>query len=228
MDHRKPFWWRALTNSFTIVTVLIVGLGIAIANLSLGKGAAPPPADAAALSTNDMLALVSNDYVTPAEAAGIATAKKRAYEAQVRAERAARAKARREAREAKERAAARAAARAKARASAAAREAARSNLSSAQNEALGKKMNAAKGWAGCWTSLDQLWTHESHWNERAANPYSGAYGIPQSLPGSKMASAGGDWQTNSATQIAWGLSYISARYGNPCKAWAFWQSNNWY
>lgn len=224
----RPILWRVLTHSATIGIVVIVGLGIAIANLDLGKGS-PPPADAAQLSTNDMLALVSHDYVTPAEAAGIAAAKQRAYEAQVRAERAARERAKREALAKRKREAARAAARARARASAAAKAVAgAANPSAAQNQALGEKMNAAKGWAGCWPSLLQIWTHESHWNERASNPYSGAYGIPQALPGSKMATAGANWQTNAATQIAWGLSYISARYGDPCKAWTFWQNNHWY
>ena len=62
----------------------------------------------------------------------------------------------------------------------------------------------------------------------ATNPSSGAYGIPQSLPASKMASAGADWQTNPATQIAWGLGYIQGRYGSPCGAWAHSQAHNWY
>jgi len=68
------------------------------------------------------------------------------------------------------------------------------------------------------------------WNEKAGNPSSGAYGIPQSLPASKMASAGSDYRTNPATQIKWGLSYIQGRYQNPCNAWALWQSRNphWY
>ncbi|MFD0855336.1 lytic transglycosylase domain-containing protein, partial [Actinomadura adrarensis] len=105
---------------------------------------------------------------------------------------------------------------------------ARSNPSSKQNKAYGKKMNELKGWGECWPSLETLWDHESNWNERAENPSSGAYGIPQSLPGSKMASAGADWRTSSPTQIAWGLSYIKARYKDPCGAWAFWQRNNWY
>ncbi|HEU5157836.1 MAG TPA: lytic transglycosylase domain-containing protein [Streptosporangiaceae bacterium] len=217
-----------LTHSVTITTVVVVGLGVIIANISLGKGA-PPPAGASQLSTNDMLALVSHDYVTPGEAAGIAAAKKRAHEAQIRAERAAREKARRESIAARKRAAARAAARAKARAEAEARRLAGiPNPSAAENQALGKRMNAAKGWSSCWPSLLELWTRESHWNERAHNPYSGAHGVPQALPGSKMASAGPNWETNSVTQIAWGLSYISARYGNPCKAWTFWQNNHWY
>ncbi|WP_327369593.1 lytic transglycosylase domain-containing protein [Streptomyces sp. NBC_01217] len=71
--------------------------------------------------------------------------------------------------------------------------------------------------------------HESSWNYRASNPSSGAYGLVQALPGSKMASAGADWQTNPATQIKWGLSYMnSSRYGSPCAAWSFWQANGWY
>lgn len=70
--------------------------------------------------------------------------------------------------------------------------------------------------------------HESSWNYRAQNPSSGAYGLVQALPGTKMASAGADWQTNPATQIKWGLNYMNDRYGSPCGAWSFWQANNWY
>ncbi|MFD5325625.1 transglycosylase SLT domain-containing protein [Streptomyces sp. NPDC127092] len=70
--------------------------------------------------------------------------------------------------------------------------------------------------------------HESGWNYRATNPSSGAYGLVQALPGSKMSSAGADWQTNPATQIKWGLSYMDGRYGSPCGAWSFWQANRWY
>ncbi|WP_405601597.1 lytic transglycosylase domain-containing protein [Streptomyces sp. NBC_01410] len=70
--------------------------------------------------------------------------------------------------------------------------------------------------------------HESTWNYQAQNPSSGAYGLVQALPGSKMSSAGADWQTNPATQIKWGLNYMNERYGSPCGAWSFWQANNWY
>jgi len=70
--------------------------------------------------------------------------------------------------------------------------------------------------------------HESSWNYRASNPGSGAYGLVQALPGSKMASAGADWMTNPATQIKWGLSYMNGRYQSPCGAWSFWQANHWY
>jgi hypothetical protein len=67
--------------------------------------------------------------------------------------------------------------------------------------------------------LDKLWAKESGWNYRAMNRGSGAYGIPQALPGKKMASAGADWKTNPATQIKWGLGYIKGRYKSPCGAW---------
>ena len=76
--------------------------------------------------------------------------------------------------------------------------------------------------------LDSLYVSESNWEHTATNPYSGAYGIPQSLPAEKMASAGADWRTNPATQIEWGLDYIRSSYGTPCSAWSFKQGNNWY
>ncbi|KMS67097.1 hypothetical protein ACM01_43960 [Streptomyces viridochromogenes] len=70
--------------------------------------------------------------------------------------------------------------------------------------------------------------HESDWNVNATNASSGAYGLVQALPGNKMASAGSDWKTNAATQIKWGVDYMKDRYGSPCGAWNFWQSNGWY
>jgi LysM repeat protein len=94
---------------------------------------------------------------------------------------------------------------------------------------IARSMVASRGWSsGQFACLDQLWQRESGWNHRAQNPSSGAYGIPQSLPGSKMASAGSDWRTNPATQIRWGLGYIADRYGTPCGAWSHFQSRNWY
>jgi hypothetical protein len=77
---------------------------------------------------------------------------------------------------------------------------------------------------GC---LNNIWTRESGWVYNAQNA-SGAYGIPQALPGSKMATAGSDWLTNPATQIKWGLGYIKSVYGTPCNAWAFWQAHSYY
>jgi hypothetical protein len=76
--------------------------------------------------------------------------------------------------------------------------------------------------------LDKLWTKESHWRVNAHNSSSGAHGIPQALPGSKMASVADDWKTNPATQIKWGLGYIEGRYDTPCGAWKHSQNSGWY
>ncbi|AXH67235.1 endolysin [Streptomyces phage Wofford] len=80
-----------------------------------------------------------------------------------------------------------------------------------------------------WPCLNNLWIKESSWNYKAKNPYSGAYGIPQALPATKMASAGKDWKTNARTQINWGLhKYIYPRYGTPCNAWSHFKRKGWY
>ncbi|MET9123019.1 phage tail tape measure protein [Streptomyces sp. NPDC004528] len=102
---------------------------------------------------------------------------------------------------------------------------------SSKNQQIGQVLAAARGWSGPqWAALKSLWNGESGWNERALNKSSGAYGIPQSLPASKMASAGSDWKTNAGTQIKWGLSYIASRYGNPLNAYSAWlsRSPHWY
>jgi len=92
-----------------------------------------------------------------------------------------------------------------------------------------KKSLSKFGWGEAqWDPLEKLWTRESGWRWNADNPSSDAYGIPQSLPGSKMASAGADWKTNPETQIRWGLGYIKGRYGSPARAWEHFQSKNWY
>jgi len=97
-------------------------------------------------------------------------------------------------------------------------------------KATAREMAASEyGWGDDqFSCLDSLWTKESGWNYQAYNASGGATGIPQALPGSKMASAGSDWQTNAATQIAWGLGYISSVYGAPCSAWSHSQATNWY
>lgn len=85
------------------------------------------------------------------------------------------------------------------------------------------------GWGdGQFSCLDSLWQKESSWDYQAYNAGSGATGIPQSLPGSKMATAGADWQTVAATQISWGLDYIARAYGTPCGAWSHSQATDWY
>nr|WP_083090393.1 G5 domain-containing protein [Actinomyces vulturis] len=96
-------------------------------------------------------------------------------------------------------------------------------------QAIAHSMMGAYGWGeGEFQCLVSLWNRESGWNYAASNSSSGAYGIPQALPGSKMASAGADWATNPATQISWGLGYIAGRYGSPCGAWSHSESVGWY
>lgn len=93
----------------------------------------------------------------------------------------------------------------------------------------GRRLASAKGWGGQqFACLDKLWTKESDWTVTADNPTSDAYGIPQALPGSKMASAGAGWRNDAETQIRWGLSYIDDVYGTPCSAWAHSRATNWY
>jgi hypothetical protein len=96
-------------------------------------------------------------------------------------------------------------------------------------KAIAHSMVLARGWGeGEYNCLVALWQKESGWNVYAHNASSGAYGIPQSLPGSKMASVGADWATNPATQITWGLGYIQGRYGTPCGAWNASLAKGWY
>ncbi|GAA5203407.1 lytic transglycosylase domain-containing protein [Microbacterium jejuense] len=103
-----------------------------------------------------------------------------------------------------------------------------SGTSAGEAQATARSMIAGYGWGDDqFACLVSLWNRESGWRYNAGNA-SGAYGIPQALPGSKMSSAGADWATNPATQIAWGLGYISGRYGSPCGAWGHSQSTGWY
>ncbi|WP_179272498.1 transglycosylase SLT domain-containing protein [Streptomyces sp. XY006] len=94
----------------------------------------------------------------------------------------------------------------------------------AQIQAMARQMVPA----GQFQCFSNIVDHESDWNYKAVNPSSGAYGMFQALPGSKMSSVGADWRTNPATQIKWGLNYMNERYGSPCDAWSFWQANHWY
>ncbi|GGR90426.1 hypothetical protein GCM10010269_31990 [Streptomyces humidus] len=97
--------------------------------------------------------------------------------------------------------------------------------SASQAQAIAHKMipNAAQ-----YQAFSNIVKHESGWNVSATNASSGAYGLVQALPGSKMASAGSDWKSNARTQIKWGLDYMNSRYGSPVAAWNFWQANGWY
>ena len=104
----------------------------------------------------------------------------------------------------------------------------RRSISGGSPKSIARGMVASRWGSGQFSCLDRLWSKESGWRVTANNPSSSAYGIPQALPGSKMASAGPGWRTNARTQISWGLNYISASYGSPCAAWAHSRSHNWY
>ena len=98
-----------------------------------------------------------------------------------------------------------------------------------RNRILAVPLLIERGWSERqWRCLDRLWTHESNWHHLARNRGSGAYGIPQALPGSKMSSAGPDWRKSATTQIRWGLGYIERRYGSPCAAWGHAAASGWY
>ncbi|GAA3821199.1 hypothetical protein GCM10022403_063290 [Streptomyces coacervatus] len=97
--------------------------------------------------------------------------------------------------------------------------------SAASAQAIAHKMIPS---AAQYNAFSKIVEHESGWNVTATNSSSGAYGLVQALPGSKMATAGADWKTNPKTQIKWGLDYMNSRYGSPTAAWAFWQANGWY
>ncbi len=96
-------------------------------------------------------------------------------------------------------------------------------------QSIAYNMLSSFGWSPStyFSCLNNIYTRESGWRYNAENA-SGAYGIPQALPGDKMASAGSDWMTNPATQIKWGLGYIQERYGDPCSAWSFWEAHGYY
>ncbi len=96
-------------------------------------------------------------------------------------------------------------------------------------QAIAHDLVLAWGWdEQQFSCLVALWDRESHWNVYAHNTKSGAYGIPQALPGEKMASVAADWQTNPTTQITWGLGYIAGRYTDPCGAWTSSETRGWY
>lgn len=101
----------------------------------------------------------------------------------------------------------------------------KNDASKAAAKKYAKGLLGSYGWSGKWDSLLTLWQHESGWRWWADNPSSDAYGIPQALPGSKM---GAGWKTDAAAQVRWGMKYIKSRYGDPDKAWNFWQKNHWY
>ena len=213
--------------------------GIAAASVAAWPGTAPAAsADAASFAgaqnmadssaAGSVSAAVSVHQLKVSEAAARQAALRQAI-ARRRARQAARGRA--EARVAAARGAARAAARQQASATpAASAPAAMAPVTaSGSPQQIARGMLGSYGWsASQFSCLQPLWNAESGWNASASNPSSGAYGIPQALPGSKMASAGADWQSNPATQIRWGLGYIRSVYGSPCSAWSHEEAYGWY
>jgi len=174
---------------------------------------------------NEVRSLQGQQHAQQAEAAKAAAAKAAAAKAEAAKAEAAKAEAARKA--AAQKAAEQAAAARKAAAQKAEETAVVKPSGSPQQVA--QQMLSQYGWSQSqFSCLQSLWFRESGWNVNAENPSSGAYGIPQALPGSRMASAGADWRTNAATQIRWGLDYIHSRYGSPCGAWSHSQADGWY
>ncbi|WP_432535382.1 aggregation-promoting factor C-terminal-like domain-containing protein [Kineococcus arenarius] len=201
----------------------VVAVSAAVLGVVALTGGPAPEAEAA---VPDHLVAAANEQlqVTRSAAWFSARQERAAADARLEAERIAAEEARRAAEEAAAAEAARLAEEARA---AAAAEAARSAQRDPRSVA--RAMVAERGWGESqFSCLDSLWTKESGWQWDADNPTSSAYGIPQALPGSKMASAGADWETNPVTQISWGLQYIENRYGTPCSAWSHSKANNWY
>jgi hypothetical protein len=180
------------------------------------------PSGAQAQTVSDNISRQADAQQTAAEAA----AQKAAAEA-ARQKAAAAAQAKQDA--AQKAAAAKAAAEEKAKQEAAAKAAARAALS--QDFSVSGIQSIAQsiiGDSSQFQCFSWIVSHESGWNYKATNASTGAYGLVQALPGSKMASEGSDWQTNPTTQIKWGLSYMNSRYGSPCAAQSFWEAHNWY
>ena len=238
--HRKPHHRTSLHRKTPKITLIAAGSALALAGIAAGTVAAWPGdtpaasaslADAATLAgSRNLAASAATDHVMAASVhqvkvsgAAARQAAQRQAIARERARNAARAKA-----AAARSAAARAAAR-KRQAPAGPAATARPVTASGSPQQIAEGMLGSYGWSSSqFSCLQPLWDAESGWNASASNTASGAYGIPQALPGSKMASAGPDWQTSAATQIRWGLGYIRSVYGSPCAAWSHEQAYGWY
>jgi hypothetical protein len=224
--HRKPPETRkpskitlAVAGATTVATIAVASGVAAAAPDGPAAKAAPSRPAAGAADVSDAARQLARDKIH------LATLERDRLAAEARA--AARREARRRAAAAR-RAAERAAAR-QAQQQPAGNSASAPAAPSGSPQQIAAAMLGSFGWSsGEFGCLQSLWNAESGWNPSASNPISGAYGIPQALPGSKMASAGADWQTNPATQIKWGLGYIKQVYGSPCAAWSHEQSTGWY
>jgi len=224
----------AVAGAFTVATAASAA-AVTWPQGSLASSAHDAPAGAG-IGTGPAV----TDHMIQAQAAAEATANHAVQAYQVRDAQAELAAARwmaaqhRAARAAKQAAAARAAARAAAPSAAVTQPAQAAAAPavpapSGSPQQIGARMLGSFGWsASQFSCLDPLWGHESGWSVTAYNAGTGAYGIPQALPGAKMASAGPDWQTSAATQITWGLEYIKSTYGSPCAAWDHEEATGWY
>ena len=233
---RRTLHRKTLHRKTPKITLIAAGSALALAGIAAGTAAAwPGDAPAASASLADAASFTGSrniatsaatdqvmaDSVHQLKVGGAAArqaAQRRAI-AHARARNAARAKA----------AAARAAAARKRQAPVRPAAAAQPVTAHGSPQQIAEGMLGSYGWSSSqFSCLQPLWNAESGWNASASNPSSGAYGIPQALPGSKMASAGPDWQTSAATQIRWGLGYIRSVYGSPCAAWSHEQADGWY
>ena len=237
--HRKTFHRKTFHRKTPKITLAAAGSALALAAIAAAAIAAWPghtPAASASLAgaasfagPRDVAAAAATDHVMAASVhqlkvsgAAARQAAQRQAIARERARSAARAKA------AARAAAAQAAAR-KRQPPATPAATARPVTASGSPQQIAQGLLGSYGWPSSqFSCLQPLWNAESGWNASASNPSSGAYGIPQALPGSKMASAGPDWQTSAATQIRWGLGYIRSVYGSPCGAWSHEQAYGWY
>ncbi|MFJ3220053.1 lytic transglycosylase domain-containing protein [Kitasatospora sp. NPDC086801] len=210
-----------------IATLVVASAATAALALPQAGNTAEVAAPAAAVTTDGQA--VTDQ--AQADTAAAAAADQAAQDAQAQAQAQAQAEAESAAQaQAEAEAKAQADAKAKADADAAAsRSQARQNLTAAPALTGSPQQIAAQlvpaGQLQCFSNIV---ARESSWNHLAVNASSGAYGLVQALPGTKMASAGADWRTNPATQIKWGLDYMNSRYGSPCAAWSFWQNHHWY
>ncbi|MET8544938.1 transglycosylase SLT domain-containing protein [Kitasatospora sp. NPDC004799] len=216
---------HARRNSLITGVATLVVASAATAALAIPQAGSTTEAAPAAAVAVDGVPVA--DQVPADTAAAAAAAEQAAQEARARAEADAAAQAQAQA-QAQAEAQAQADAKAKADAAAAAsRSQERQNLTTAYS-GTPQQIAAQIVPAGQLQCFSNIVFRESSWNPLAVNASSGAYGLVQALPGSKMASAGADWRTNPATQIKWGLNYMNTRYGSPCAAWAFWQNHHWY
>jgi hypothetical protein len=239
--HRKAHHRKTFHRQTPKITLAAAGSALALAAIAAVAIAAWPghtpaasaslagaasfggPRDVAAAAATDHVMATSVHQLKVSGAAARQAAQRQAI-ARERARSAARAKA-----AAARAAAAKAAAARRRQAPAATAAAARPVTASGSPQQIAQGLLGSYGWPSSqFSCLQPLWNAESGWNASASNPSSGAYGIPQALPGSKMASAGPDWQTSAATQIRWGLGYIRSVYGSPCAAWSHEQAYGWY